>query len=209
MLLKVAGEGGKYLGINKEKRVIDVAVGQVNNYKRNGVSTNTYLSSGAYVNTQGSNALIDWKTVEKAELLFDGMTDPDTGEPILMPPVLQLLVPSALKYTAKRVVSATDVMHVDNSSGAATVRYTAANPIPNYGILSSPYVKARTSSASTWFIGDFKGAFAYMEAWAIETLQAAANSEAEFTRDIVARFKCSEMGAAQVIEPRRAVTCTG
>jgi hypothetical protein len=202
MLLKVAGEGGKYLGINKEKRVIDVVTGVVNNYKRNGVATNTYLTSGAYINST-SNSLTDWTSIEKAELLFDALTDPDTSEPIVMPPQLQMLVPSALKYTARRIVHATNVQRVDNQANANTVRYESPNPVPDYDILSSPYVKARTGSASTWFLGDFRGGVAYMEAWGIETLQASSNSEAEFTRDIMARYKCSEMGAAQALEPRR------
>ena len=69
-------------------------------------------------------------------------------------------------------------------------------------ILSSPYVKSRSSSSSRWWMGDFKQAIAYMEVWGIETLQASSNSEAEFTNDIMLRFKVSERGAAQIIQPR-------
>jgi hypothetical protein len=201
LVLKVADEGGKWLGYNKEKRVIDAAVGVTNNYKRNGVATNTYLTAGAYVNSQTGNTLVDWTNIEKAELLFDALTDPNTGEPIVMPPNLQLLVPSALKYTSKRIVSATEIRFGDGA--ANTTQAISGNPVPNYSILSSPYVKLRTGSATTWFLGAFREALAYMEAWGIETLKAAANSEAEFTNDIVARFKVSEMGAAQVMEPRK------
>src|SRR5579862_5353113 len=35
ILMKAAGEVGYWLGLNKEKRVLDVATGAVNNYKRN------------------------------------------------------------------------------------------------------------------------------------------------------------------------------
>ena len=69
-------------------------------------------------------------------------------------------------------------------------------------------VKQRTSSASTWFIGDPARAFAYMENWPITVVSAPDNSEAEFTHDIVSRFKVSERGAAAVIEPRYMVKCT-
>lgn len=208
LLLRVASEGGKYLGINKEKRVLDVALGIVNNYKRNGTSTNTYLTAGAYINVKESNALIDWSDIENAELIFDALTDPNTGEPILMPPQLTIIVPTALKYTAKRIVSATEVQHVDNQTNATTYRTAGANPLPNYKVLSSAYIKNRTSSATTWFIGDPKGAFAYMEAWAIEILQAAPRSEAEYLQDIITSYKYGEMGAAQALEPRRMVKNT-
>ena len=204
ILLKRAGEGGHYMGINKEKRVIDAATGQTNTYKRNGTATNTYLTSGAYVNST-SNTLIDWRSIETAELLFDAMTDPNTGEPIIMKPDV-LLVPSALKKTALRVLGATEIAQVDNQANSSTVRAFSPNPSPFYGgtykVLSNAYVKARTGSASTWFIGDFKRAFYYMEVWGIETLQAASNSEAEFVQDIITRIKISERGVPAVVEPR-------
>lgn len=211
LLLRVCGEGGRvYMGVNKEKRVIDVATGQTNSYKRNGTATNTYLTSGAYINSQ-SNRLTDWTSVEKAELLFDAMTDPNTGEPIILLG-RQLLVPTALKYTARRILEATEVAMVDNQANATTYRTMSGNPLKGngstYTVLSSPYVKVRDSSATTWFFGDFKRAFAYMEAWAIETLQASPNSESEFRRDIWQQYKVSEMGKEAVLEPREVTTNT-
>jgi streptogramin lyase len=88
----------------------------------------------------------------------------------------------------------------------------SANPLSGNGtpltIESSQYVKARTSSDSTWFIGQFKKGFAYMENWPITVEKAPANSEAEFMQDIVARWKVSERGAAACLDPRYAVKCT-
>ena len=156
-------------------------------------------------NFAATNALVDWTDIENALLLFDGMTDPETGEPIAVMP-RQLVVPSALLMTARRVVNATEIRFGDGAS--ATTQTIAANPIGSMEILSNPWVRARTSSTSTWFIGDFPRAFAYMENWPITSVQAPVNSEMEFTRDIVARFKVSERGAAAVIEPRYVVRCT-
>lgn len=207
VLLRWCAEGGYWLGLNKEKRVLDVSLGITNNYKRNGTATNTYLTSGAYVNDQTGNALNasgnEWRALEKADLLFDAITDPNTGEPVSIQPDT-MIVPSALKRSAARILSATEVTHVDNQANAVTVRTKSANP---YGgvqikILSSPQVKLRTSSASKWFYGQPKRAFCYFSAWDIETLQAPSNSEAEFMQDIMMRFKVSEMGNAQVLEPR-------
>ena len=42
-----------------------------------------------------------------------------------------------------------------------------------------------------------------MENWPITVVQAPINSEAEFTQDIVVRFKASERGTAAILEPRK------
>jgi hypothetical protein len=208
LVLKLAGEGGRWAGVLKEKEVIDVATGQINNYNRNGVSTNTYLTSGAYVNSQTGNALDgqanEWRAIEKADLLFDAMVDPNTQEPIGIPSTPQLLVPSALLKTAERIVHATQVQTVDLRAQATTIRTEGANPLGTRRpqILSNQYVKARTGSTSQWFYGDFKRALMYMCVWEIEALQAASNSDVEFLQDIWARHKVSYRGIAQMYEPR-------
>jgi hypothetical protein len=202
LVLQRAAEVAYWLGQNKEKRVLDVVLGVTNNYKRNGTTMNTYIASGgAYQNVQASNALVDWTDVENAELLFDAMTDPNTGEPVSIV-ANALIVPTALKHTARRIVRATEVRH---GSDPETI---SVNTLDDYLILSSPLVKQRTGSDSTWFLGDPMRAFAYMENWPITVVSAPNNSEAEFTHDIVTRYKVSERGAAAVIEPRHMVKCT-
>ncbi len=207
LVLRRAAEVARWLGVNKEKRVLDVVLGLENPYQRNGVASSTYLNSGDWVNVKSSNELVDWTNIEAAELLFDAMTDPNTGEPVAILPNT-IIVPSALKHTARRIVRATSVAHVDNSATADTVRTMSASPLDDYRILTSPYVKQATNSDSTWFLGEPQRAFAYMENWPLTVMHAPDNSEADFTRDIVARFKVSERGAAAVLEPRRMVKCT-
>lgn len=215
ILLERAREVGQWLGVNKEKRALDVATGSGGSiYSRNGGAlTATYGDDSGthnWDNLQASNALSDWTDVENAELLFDGLLDPNTGEPIIVLPNA-LLIPTALKHTAKRLISATEIRRGTDATanvGNATVTLSA-NPILNqYEILTSPYVKARTSSATTWFIGDFPGAFWYMENWPITSVEAPPNSEVEFTHDVVQRFKVSERGTVAVAEPRKVVKNT-
>src|SRR5262249_45078622 len=106
LLLKQVSDLGYACGVVVEKEGIDWATmsNSNNTYNRNGVSYNTYLTSGAYVNDQTGAALDgqanEWRAIEKADLLFDAMTNPDTGEPIGIPQNVQLLVPSALLKTA-------------------------------------------------------------------------------------------------------------
>jgi hypothetical protein len=203
LLLKRCGEAGKYLGVNKLKRVMDAATGQTNTYKRNGTATNTYLTSGAYINKIASGAaLVDWTDIEGAELLFDAMTDPNTGEPIVWGGEMTLLVPTALRRTAERIVAATQIRFHDGAS-QTTATY-GANPLSStpIAVVSTPYVKARTGSATSWFYGNYRDAFVYKQAWGIEADQAPDNSIASFERDIRQRFKFSEMGQVGVLEPR-------
>lgn len=210
LLLQRAGAVGEWLGLNKEKRVLDCVFGITNTYKRNGVGTNTYLTSGAYVNSHG-NTLVDYTDLANAELLLNAITDPNTGEFYMHSPDT-IVVPYALKQTAERILNATQVAHVDNQTNAATVRMYSAVPSSIFGsqykIVTSPYVKARTSSDAYWFLGDFKKAFGYNEVWKIETLSLGENSEMAFTHDIVMRFKASERGVPYVKNPRFVVKNT-
>jgi len=213
LVLRRASEVGRFLGVNKEKRCLDVALGISTVYRRNGGAPQaTYgnsHTSGDFDNLSASNALVDWTSVESAELLFDAITDPNTGEPVDVKPDT-IIVPTALKHTARRIVNATAVAYgAGGSTTPATVSH-GGNPISEagYRILSSQYVKQRSGSASTWYIGDPQRAFAYMENWPVTVVQAQSNSHDEFHRDIVLQFKASERGAAAVLEPRRMVKCT-
>jgi len=216
IVLRQAAEVGETLGRLKEKRILDVIVGAVNTYRENGVSYDTYYAAGAggpWVNVLTQNPLVDWSSVDRAEQLFAGMSDPVTGEPILIRPNT-VLVPSALRHTARRVFHATAISFAADGSPTAT---TAPNPLADYRVFDSQLLYQRivasgipADTAKTWwFLGDFARAFAYMENWPLTVTQSAPGSEADFTQDIVVRFKASERGTAAVLDPRYIVRCTG
>ena len=204
-----ASKGAKWLGLNKEKRVLDTVFGVTNSYKRNGTALNTYLTSGAYINNQ-ANTLVDWTDIENAELLFDAMTDPNTGEPLGWQGDMTLIVPSALKMTAHRIARATSIRFNDAASNT-TAAY-GQNPVDvaqgrlsqsaGVNVLSTQYVKSRTGSASTWFYGRPQLAFVYNEVWGIESSCAPTGTQAQFERDIEIQHKVSEFGTPGVEEPR-------
>lgn len=200
---------GDAMALNFEKRVLDVVFGIVNNYRRNNTSTNTYLTSGAYVNVIASNPLKDFRAIDAFVQMFEDMTDPDTGEPIVVP-MNTLIVPTALMTTALRLQSATQVRvgsgdafaadPTDNAEIFTDSRQPVRTP---FEVLSSPYVKARSGSSSTYFGGDPKRAFAVMENWPMQVIPAPPNSEAEWSRDIVAQYKATHKAQPAVLEPRR------
>lgn len=211
LVLQRASEVGEILGSNKERRLVDLAIGATNNFKWKGTDYNTFYDSdddGEWVNRDDSNELLDWSSIDTAEQLFAEMTDPATGDPILIGG-RTLLVTPANRFIAQRLVAATETRDTTNTN-TVTVQ---PNPLAGMGIrpVASALVYQRLQAAlslaasvakDVWFYGDPMKAFAYMENWPITVLQSPTNSEAEFNQDIVVRYKASERGAAAVMQPR-------
>lgn len=217
-----ANEVGMIMGLNKEKRLLDMIIGATNTYQefRRGMSSvtarttySTELVGGGWVNHLDNNGLVDWSDIDDAENLFAEMVDPSTGEPIIMSGKT-LFVPQQKRATANRIISATEVRETSNTN----TQTNGGNPLQGLGISvqSSRQLYARltatdglgqtaTDAKGYWFYGDFNGAFAYYENWPITTAQETENSAAAFDHDIVMRFKASERGAATVTEPRKVI----
>jgi hypothetical protein len=212
LVLSRAAEVGEILGLNKEKRILDMIVGTTNPYKWRGATYNTYQAATPWINVKTGNELIDWTDADAAEQMFAEMIDPGTNEPVLIKANTVLVMPS-YRQAAHRVFSAPQISYTSASATETTV----ANPFSNYKVHESALAYRRILNAGInasdakkwWFIGDFKRAFAYMENWPITVTQSAANSEADFNNDIVVRFKASERGAAAVMNPRYVVKNTG
>jgi hypothetical protein len=213
LVLSRAAEVGEVLGLNKEKRLIDLVIGAANNYKWKGTTYNTYQTSTPWINSLATNELVDWTNVDKAEQLFADILDPNTGEPVLVRGTTVLVMP-AYRHAAHRVFSAAELTFTAAGSTTATV---AANPLTGYRVYDSRLAYRRivasgiaaATAKKYWFMGDFRRAFAYMENWPITVTQAPIGSEAEFNNDVVLRFKASERGAAAVLNPRYVIKNTG
>lgn len=206
LLVQRTAEVGNWLGVNKEKRIIDCVIDentQAHRYRWKGTTYGTYQAAAPWINTTATNPLIDWQSLDKAEQTMAGLVDPYTGEPILTDP-RHLVVPRGLLYTARRIIGATEI-RVQTPGFATTGNPTetlASNPVNGYQVVSSNLLTSRLANKAAWFIGDVTKAFAYMENWPLSVVQAPANSEVEFTHDIVLRWKASERGAAATLEPR-------
>ncbi|MEN0109744.1 MAG: hypothetical protein AAF805_03380 [Planctomycetota bacterium] len=213
LILSRAAEVGEVLGLNKEKRLLDLIVGVTNSYRHKGVAYDTYQTSAPWVNSLAGNELVDWTSVDAAEQLFAEMLDPATGEPILLNATTALVMP-AYRHAAHRTFNATEISYAPTGGQTTTV---ASNPLGNYGFAESRLAYRRVVASGVaaadakkwWFLGDFRKAFAYMENWPITVTQAPLGSEADFANDVVLRFKASERGAAAVLNPRFVVRCTG
>lgn len=218
LIYQRAAEVGEVLGLNKEKRILDVVLGIVNTYRWKGVSYNTYYASGdsgPWTNKLTGNELVDWTDVDAAEKLFANILDPVTGEPVLIN-AKQVLVMPQKRHSAMRVFNATEI-RVKDTSPTVETETLLTNPLSGYTWYESRLAYRRlvansvaeADAANYWLLADFRRAFAYMENWPIQVTQAPSSSEAEFTQDIVLRFKASERGVAAVMNPRYAALLTG
>ncbi|MDO4574043.1 MAG: hypothetical protein Q4D98_02390 [Planctomycetia bacterium] len=217
LVLRRAAEVGEILGAEREKRILDTILGVTNTYKINGKSYNTYYASGdggPWVNKLSGNALADWTDVDAAEQLFAGMTDPNTDDPILLNANAVLVMPSK-RYTASRIFLNSE-MSWSVAAGSQEQSVTMANPFRRYTVADSAFAYRRliasgisaANAANYWYLGDFKRAFAYLENWGLTVTRSSQYSEANFTQDIVVRYKASERGTPAVLEPRCVVCCT-
>lgn len=215
LVLQRAAEVGEILGLNKEKRLLDLVLGVTNNYKWRGTAYNTYQTGTPWNNVRTGNELVDWTNVDAAEQLFADILDPNTGEPVLVEPNTLLVMP-AYRHASYRIFVAPEVRYQTGTTGALTTT-VAGNPLQGYRVEDSRLAYRRLLASGVaaadakkwWFVGDFSRAFAYMENWPITVTQSPLNSEADFNNDIVVRFKASERGAAAVLNPRYVVKCTG
>ena len=209
LLMTRANAATESMGITIEKEGLDVIFGITNSYKRNGTATDTYLTSGAYTNS-ASNTFLDYTDIDVAMLLFDDITDPNTGEPVLLNGQMQIVVPTALDMAVARALNATEVRQ---GTVSGTVPLTVSgNPLQGYRRtfekVTSQYVKNRTSSAAKWYIGDFKNAFGYREVWPVGVFRMDRNSSEGFATDVVTQIKVRRKGAFYVREPRKVVEST-
>ena len=211
LLLDRAAEVGYWLGYNKEIRILGCVLGTDGSlYKRReriGVQVYNNNTGDHDWDNLDSNTFIDWTSIQQAEVLFDKMTDPNTGEPILIIPDT-IICPTALKHDVRRVVNATSVQHQDRTVAVDMVGTISASPLDPYNIVSSTLVYKKTTSDTTWYIGQPKRAFQYRENWPVTVSQQGAGSDDEFTRDIVMKFKASERGVCVPVEPRYMVKNT-
>ncbi len=227
LVLDRASYVGTLLGLRKEKNLLGVMIGAVNTFKekRQGdsaaVSLKTYYAAddnGRWVNHLDGNPLADWTNINAAEQLFSQITDPNTGEPIILPGTRLIFAPQIQFLALNQIMLGNQIWKLTQgglapSTGQTGVVTVGPNPLGNLGITMATsrqlYKQLQVqmgldagTAGGYWFYGD-PAAFAYMENWPITVVQAPTNSEAEFSQDIVVRFKASERGMAAVMEPRK------
>lgn len=209
LVVQRAQEIGRWLGYNKEIRLINAFIDEnatAHRYNWKDTVYASYQSSTPWVNTKSSNGLVDWTDIDGAEQVLASIIDPNTGTPIMNTPK-DIVVTRQNLYTARRIVNATEITVVTPGYATSTnpTETKASNPISNYRIVSSQLLAAQLATDTDWFLGDIERMLQYRENFPLQVEQAPVASGDMWERDIAMSWKAGERGAAAVVEPR--VTC--
>ncbi len=220
-LLDRCGELGYFEGLGLEKRVIDAVIDQNtgaasaylggHRYTWKGTAYATFQTSTPWINSKTSNALVDETNVDSAWQQMAQVTDPYTGEPILIQPDVLIVAPQ-LAFQANRLLAVTEFRRTDPGYATTANPVQTVGPpalsrvVPGLRVLTSRLLYARMNTASEttsdWFLGNIKRGIHRYYNWDIVTTQRGTGTEAEFERDVVMQFKASVKDTVSVFEPR-------
>lgn len=213
LVLDRARGGALSIGISQEKDGLNMICGVTTSWKRKGnsaVATYNDVVAGTHpFDNLVANTLTNHDSVATMENMLFAMTDLNMGEPITFPNQLQVVVPHQLRYLAHWIFNSDKIQR---NTATDTLRAIADNPITatgkRYEVKWNQYVYNTTSSATTWFAGDFRGAFEYAEIWPTQLFVEDRNSATGFNRDVIMRSKVRRKGAFGVRNPQRVIKNT-
>jgi len=137
--------------------------------------------------------------LEQALKLVHNMTD-ENGDYVGIPQGnLVGLFPFDVYRAALQMVRSPNVP--ESGENAVNIYKALFTPI------TSPYVTAQ--STSTWYLGDFKMAFWWMEVWPLQVFSAAPGHEQDFERDIKSRHKVRYFGNITGVDDKYGFKFTG
>lgn len=210
-----AGRIGEAAATTREKQLINLLIGVTNNHNWAGTAYDTYQAGPTPWDNilAAAGAFEDHTDLGAIDNMFAMMTDPATGEPIVIggTTILTHLVERA---TVAKVINGTEIRFT-SGGGIETL---SPNPEPNWSVRTSRQFSHMLDAAiaddtatpsitanTTMFAGDFSKAFAIAEDWPIRVDRAPSGSEAEFNQDIPVRFKVSWKATPVVLEPRAVI----
>lgn len=176
-----------------------------------------------FVNEVPNNPLTDYKAFEKADQYQSKLVDPNDGLPITFGTKPTLFACFTERFNIALVLKAFSQWRISQASGGfgdGNLAAVGPNPITqNLGDLdvqvsrmlrqemlkSGLYDEVGTDLPkcdNVYFYGDLAEAIKYMTNWNIKVIMAPANSEAEFSQDIVLRWRFDERGQWFWNEPR-------
>lgn len=200
---------GRAVGTHQLKSALRVITGVANNYKRNGTTFNTYLTSGAWVNAVDDFDITKGPAeFDRLNQTFDRMVHPVIGEPIDVEPNSILAVGQQL-FQLRSIMKATEIRVVNGST--TTV---GANPLYDMSLTMSQDTFLRKmlieelgltaqQADTTFFYGDMPEAFKLREIEPFRVFETNDNSDIAFFQDIVYAVKGRWWGSFFVNDPMR------
>ena len=215
----ISGEQGLAIrfAVIIDERIQKSLWGIDNTYNRLGTITNTYLTTGAYINQQTLALLENNDSIDKAEQILLAQTDPNTGLEIAPPDDDRFLIVTPAKFlTATRLAAPygeeigalSDTKRISNSSMAK--QYTAT--IKPYRMIRAARIMVAglgitaAQANQRWLWGSTRLAFQYRSAKDITTYAYKITDSPNLARrDVLMEMDCSEFGSVTIVEPRYVV----
>lgn len=189
--LRRAAKFGEKAAIHRERLILNGVQDVVGyrSYRPSGIVTDVYSANNSNLNTSNAFGESGLSTVWTT---FQGQTDSE-GDPILLGPSTAIcLVPVGLWNNVNQMARSA---HVPEGNENAINTYKGT-----FTPLTSPFVTIQ--NATTWFFGNFRKAFAWLEVWPIQTLRQKEDSDFQFRRDIKAVFKIRLYGSLACLDPK-------
>jgi hypothetical protein len=194
-------------------RRVEMAVwGCENTHNRQGTITNTYRTSGSYINMIANEFTGTTAALDVAEQQLKQQKDPVTGLPIGVPAGPRDLIVTPAKalsafYTANPVGTLSLGSFTDPEQRQVNNFYTAIR-VPEASqfavdLMVKYLALTATQAGNRWIWGNTKKAFQYRSAKDITTYRfTIADTPTLARRDVLMELDCSEMGSVTTLEPR-------
>lgn len=212
-----------------EKYIHDSAPVTLDPYQAADGTTATQLAGTAlssrpfpFVNDIPANPLKDYHSFETADQYQSKLVDPNDGLPIVFktPSIFACFTD---RFNIAQILKAFQIWRISQATsgfGDGNVNTLSPNPIQGQlgeidvglsRMLRQEMIKSALYSETgsgtpqadkVWWYGDIAEAIKYITNWNIKVIMAPANSEAEFTQDIVMRWRFDERGQWGWFNPR-------
>jgi len=217
-VLEQAQKVGTALGIEREKTLLNCALVGTGKYARKSTTfADVYQTSTPYINRFDNtmSAALANAAIDAAELKLQGMTDPNTGDPIAVGNGRQIVFPIALRNAVFGYLASTGYQWGDTTQ-ATTMVVTSTRkgtevtgmahgvdmPTPHSNAFVSTVQTAASVEANTWYYGDFKNAVKYREMYPIQVIPMPSGYDATWTRNVIAGYVARRFGSPYWEEPR-------
>ncbi len=224
-LLENAATVGQGMGLNKEKRIIRMFIGSIENaYNFKDETRDVYANAGMGFDNLGTEILTDFTDIRLLSELFYAMSDPAINEPLDVAPTT-IVCGNTLAWQARSIIRNVKVREGNITAAPAIQGENEGNRIPfDLTIIHNEFLIRELILQTTlgglvsgnrglanahWWFGNPKAAFVYKEIWALTTEEAPMNNEEQFNSDVWHRVKVSEMGVPGCREPRAIIRSGG
>jgi hypothetical protein len=208
-LLQRAYQIGEKAAYYREKEIVECVIdSNTTSWYPSGSATDFYSSTNGNT-VSGGGGVINETTLQLVKNLIDDQTDSNGDFVLIDQRGMVLLVPPELEVEAWQIMNATDYgvrgAHISTGTNTTPMDYF---PVPNYyrgryRVLSSPFL----STATSWYLGDFKRDFWWTEVYPIQ-IQQKQSDEDKFHRDVVAHYKVRYFGRCGAVDYIHSYECT-